>query len=300
MTLEIKNLSFSYKKGEPVLDKLNMNIPHGAIYGYLGNNGAGKTTTINLILGLLPVNRQTVFYNGNDILNIRDKYAKEIGIVFQPISVYAHLTPIEHLQYVNLFYNVPKCNIEKVLQDVGLYEYRKKKIKSFSAGMKQKFAIAMSLLHEPKFLIMDEPINGLDPNAIIEFRDLIKKINDKGVTILMSSHILAEVEKCCTHIGIINKGQLVLQDSISNIKAQLGRKLIIKTSDIIKTQQVILELGGYCINIENGELNCLFDNNINCSNIVRKLGDELIDIHDISIQRQNLESLYLSITKDGK
>ena len=229
-----------------------------------------------------------------------DKYTKELGIVFQPLSVYAHLTPIEHLQYLNLFYNAPKCNIEKVLQDVGLYDYRHKKIKSFSAGMKQKFAIAMSLLHEPKFLVMDEPINGLDPNAIIEFRYLIKEINNKGVTILMSSHILAEVEKCCTHIGIINKGQLILQDSISNINTQLGKRLLIKTSDIIRTKRVILELGGCCINIENGELNCLFANNINYNNIISKLGDELVDIHDISLQHQNLESLYINITKNSK
>lgn len=295
--LSIKALTFSYGKGD-ILSNLNLDIPQGSIYGYLGKNGAGKTTTINLILKLLPGKAGSIFYKGEDIHNLNENYFRNIGALIQPAPMYKHLTCYEQLNYLCCFYELPKTNIDRVLKDVDLFDHRHNKVKFLSAGMKQRLSIAMALLHNPNLLLFDEPVNGLDPNGMQEFRSLIKTLNEAGKTILISSHILGELEKMCTHIGILNNGTIIFEDSLPNLLNSLTAKIIIRTSDTEQTKTILQKNGiPILVSQENSELVCEIAHDSDYAKITKVICGNNIDIYDISRKEANLESFYLNLTK---
>lgn len=291
-----KGLTFSYGK-DKILDDINLAIPKGSIYGYLGKNGAGKTTTINLMLKLLPNKYDTIFYNGKDICTLNEKYFNNIGTLIQPISLYYHMTCYEQLKYLNYYYNIDNVDIDKILKDVDLYGQRNKKIKALSTGMKQRLSIAMALLHNPDLLVLDEPTNGLDPNGIHEFRELIKDLNRAGKTIFISSHILGEIEKMCSHIGIIDGGKLLFQDSLSNIKSRLNIQIKIRTSDMNLSKDVLQNIGVQNLSMIENELICDITSDSDYAKITSAICEKNIDIYDISRKEVNLESFYLNLIK---
>ncbi|RYF94725.1 MAG: ATP-binding cassette domain-containing protein, partial [Chitinophagaceae bacterium] len=199
--IETNNLDFSFGAGQKILQDLSLAVPQGSIYGFLGPNGAGKTTTIRLLLGLLKVQSGTIRLFGKDFGKNRLEVLRRIGSLIEQPSLYMHLTGKENLEVFRLSYQCNKKRIGEVLELVGLQKAAHKKAKAYSLGMKQRLAIAISLLHEPELLILDEPTNGLDPTGIIETRELIRKLNkESGKTIIVSSHMLAEVEKMATHV----------------------------------------------------------------------------------------------------
>ncbi|MEG0890912.1 MAG: ABC transporter ATP-binding protein [Bacteroidales bacterium] len=293
--LEIKALTFSYGEGN-ILDGINLSVPKGAIYGYLGKNGAGKTTTINLILKLLPNKPGSIFYNNEDICTINESYFYHIGVLIQPLAMYNHLTCYEQLKYLNFFCDVSRANIEQVLKDVDMFDHRNKKIKILSAGMKQRLSIAMALLHNPDLLILDEPINGLDPNGINEFRALMKDLNKAGKTIFISSHILGEMQKMCSHIGIIDRGKLLFQDSISKI-VKSTTQIKIRTSDTSLSKDLLQQTGTQNIDIIDNDITCDIAGDAEYAKIINTLCARNIDIYDISKKEVDLESFYLNLIK---
>ncbi len=201
---------------------LCLQIPEGCVYGFLGPNGAGKSTTIKLLLGLLkPTNGEIYFFGQKMNEKNRLSLLHHTGSLIESPSFYGHLTGLENLQIVAKLKKVPASEITKVLHTVRLYEQRDKKVKHYSLGMKQRLGIAMALLGNPRVLILDEPTNGLDPAGIQEIRELIKNLPvTHQMTVIVSSHLLSEVEQMADMVGIINHGELVFQGSMVSLEAQ--------------------------------------------------------------------------------
>ncbi len=216
--LETTNLSHHWNARTPVLKDINLRVPKDSIYGFLGPNGAGKTTTLKLILGLLQKQQGEILVFGQNWEAHRIEILHRIGSLIECPSLYAQLTAGENLRVLQRVYRCPKSRIDQVLALTGLTDTGSKKAGKFSFGMKQRLAIAIALLNDPTLLILDEPTNGLDPEGIIEMRELLKTLNKRGVTILLSSHLLGEMEKLITHTGIIHKGQLLFQGTLVELR----------------------------------------------------------------------------------
>jgi ABC-2 type transport system ATP-binding protein len=240
--IETQHLHFSFQAGQKILDDLNLQVPTGSIYGFLGPNGAGKTTTLRLLLGLLKKQEGDLTLFGRNFQRNRLDILRRIGSLIEQPSLYLHLTGKENLEIFRLTYQCDKNRINEVLELVRLQQAANKKVKNYSLGMKQRLAIAIALLHDPEVLILDEPTNGLDPNGIIETRELIKQLNREfGKTILVSSHLLSEVEKMATHVGIIHHGKLLFQGSLQQLQQLQSQQSVIEieVNDTTKAQQVI-------------------------------------------------------------
>ena len=220
LAIETKQLSYSFHRNRKVVNELSLQVPQKSIYGFLGPNGAGKTTTIRLLTGMLLSNADNIYINGQLLQKNIPEIFRSIGTLIETPSLYLHLTAKENLRIITTMRGLASKRISEVLDIVGLGNVGDKRIKEFSLGMKQRLGIAMALLPDPDLLILDEPANGLDPSGIIHVRELLKQLNAEfGKTIFVSSHLLSEVEKTCTHIGIIHKGILRYQGSLQDMKA---------------------------------------------------------------------------------
>jgi ABC-type multidrug transport system ATPase subunit len=299
-TIQTTNLSYCFSKNEMILDKINLEVPEGSIYGFLGPNGAGKTTTLKLILGLLKNQEGTVSIFNKNFEQNRIEILKKIGSLIEAPSIYAHLTAKENLLIWQKLYQCSKSRIDEVLTIVGLEKTGKKKAGQFSLGMKQRLSIAIALLHEPTLLILDEPTNGLDPNGILEIRELLIKLNqEQKITIVISSHILAEIEKMVTHLSIINKGKILFQGTLDDLhkKQNENAQYLIETNDNKKAREIL----------DKTDYKTLDKNeNILVENIdkdaIAKLNTMFvlnnIEVYQLTPVRENLESIFMDLTKN--
>ena len=212
LILETKNLTKTFGKQKAV-DSISLKIKENSIYGLLGPNGAGKSTTLKMITGMIHKTSGEIFFEGHKWS--RDDLS-DIGALIEMPALYENLSARENLKVRTLLLGLPDSRIDEVLEIVSLKDTGKKKSGQFSLGMKQRLGIAIALLNNPKLLILDEPTNGLDPLGIQELRDLIRSFPEKGITVILSSHILAEVEQTADHIGIINNGKLQYQNIINH------------------------------------------------------------------------------------
>ncbi|WP_338658469.1 lantibiotic protection ABC transporter ATP-binding protein [Paraclostridium sordellii] len=208
--IQTKKLNKTYKKQE-VNKEISLLVPTNSIYGLLGPNGAGKSTLLKMLTGMINPTSGEIIYNEkswsrNDLL--------EIGALIEQPPIYENLSARENLKVRTLLYNLPESRIEEVLEIVQLTDTGNKKAGKFSMGMKQRLGIAIALLNNPKLLILDEPTNGLDPIGIGELRELIKSFPQKGISVILSSHILSEVEQIADYIGIIASGKLWYQEKV--------------------------------------------------------------------------------------
>lgn len=251
--IETDHLVYSFQKGQKVLDDINLHVPQGSIYGFLGPNGAGKTTTLRLLLGLLRSENTGIRLFGYQIHRSRIEILRRIGSLIEQPSLYLHLTGQENLEVFRRSYDCPKSRVEQVLRITGLSDAAHKKAKTYSLGMKQRLSIAIALLHDPELLIMDEPTNGLDPSGIIEIRELIRDLNqNQGKTVLVSSHLLAEVEKVATHVGIIHQGKLLFQGTLSELQSLQHRHALleIEVDNLTRTEQILA--GRFSVFLKDG------------------------------------------------
>ena len=223
--LETSGLDHRFAGEAPVVNQVDLRVPTGSIYGFLGPNGAGKTTTLKLVLGLLTKQRGEIRIFGKPFSAHRPAILSKVGSLIDSPSFYAQLTAEENLRVLQRVYRCPEGRIGQVLQLTGLAGTGKKKAGRFSLGMKQRLGIAIALLNSPELLILDEPTNGLDPEGIIEMRVLFRQLQDQGVTILISSHLLGEMEKLITHTGIIHKGRLLFQGTLAELRADRSEDL---------------------------------------------------------------------------
>lgn len=216
--IQIQNLSFEFSKNKPVLKDINLSVPKGSIFGFLGANGAGKSTTMKMLIGSIPDEQHAIriFKERLDVLY--PEGFNKIGSLIDTAAFYDHLSGWDNLLVISRLRNLPISECERVLHLVGLWDSRNMKMKRYSLGMKQRLAIAITLLGKPDLLILDEPVNGLDPNGMLEIRELLIKLNkEEGVTIFISSHLLQEIEKMITHLAIISHGEIRFAGSIKDL-----------------------------------------------------------------------------------
>ena len=298
--LQIKNLQKEFKDTQ-VVNLSSLSVQQGEIYGFLGPNGAGKTTTMKMILSLISRTAGEIEVFGQPI-GTDKQYLNQIGSMIEEPSYYPNLTGYENLLVFQKILGFDKKNIQETLKIAGLDQPKNKKklVKDYSLGMKQRLALAFALVKKPRLLILDEPTNGLDPAGIHEIRELIIKLaKEQGITVFISTHILSEVEHIADRVGIINHGQLVYEGEIRKIQSN---KWLEVRGDFRGLREAISQvLFGYpCKMLEIQEdklkLTNLADQQI--SSLLRDLIVEKVPIYEVKQEQETLESIFLSLTKE--
>jgi lantibiotic transport system ATP-binding protein len=295
--LETERLSYRYPDGNLVLDDVALRVPRGSIYGFLGPNGAGKTTTLRLVLGLLKRQRGCIEVFGKAIDSHRVEILRDVGALIEMPSSYEHLSARENLVVLQKIHRCPLARVAQVIDVVGLTEYADKRVGRFSLGMKQRLGIAAALLHSPALLILDEPTNGLDPGGIIEMRGLLAALNrDHGTTIVVSSHLLAEVEKLASHLGILSRGKLVFQGRVDELRQSAARiaSIALATSDDTKSLALIAAQG-ICARLDAGEIVMPTMPAARIAHLNRRLVENGIDVYRLQPVDTDLESVFMKL-----
>lgn len=293
--LRTNSLCKKYKDYK-ALNGLSMNVPKGAIYGFVGKNGAGKTTLIRLICGLQePTSGEYTLYGvkntDKDILKVR----RRMGAVVETPSIYLDMTAEDNLKQQYRILGLPSYDgLQDILKLVRLENTGKKKAKNFSLGMRQRLGIAIALVGDPDFLILDEPVNGLDPQGIIEMRELILKLNhEQQITVLISSHILDELSRLATHYGFIEKGQLVKEISAKELETVCRKCIRLEVSNTQTLSRVLDEM-----NIEYTIISEKIADvyaKINVSKLTLALSKENCEVTSMQERDESLESYYISL-----
>lgn len=296
-SIETINLTHSFSSREQVLKDINLRVGTGSIFGFLGPNGAGKTTTLKLIVGLLKRQQGEILIFGKPFDRHRTEILRNIGSLIETPSLYGHLTATENLRVYQRVYQCPQKRINEVLELVGLATTGSKKASQFSLGMKQRLSIAMALLHQPSLLILDEPTNGLDPNGILEIRELLKTLASfDGITILISSHLLSEIEKLVTHVGIINKGSLLFQGTLADLhnKQETSARIVISTSDNHKAARILKDKGIESVTDDNRIAISMITNE-RIARLNEQFVQNRIDVYQIGHETNDLEKIFFDV-----
>lgn len=297
LCLETVDLCHHYAPDEAVLHNIALAVPQGSVYGFLGPNGAGKTTTLRLVLGLIRKQRGVITVFGRTLGTHRVDILRRVGSLIESPSLYEHLTAAENLALLQRIHRVPQQRISTVLERVGLAGTRHKRVGQFSLGMKQRLGIAAAMLHDPELLILDEPTNGLDPNGIIEIRDLLVALNrEQGTTILVSSHLLAEIERFVTHVGIVHRGRLLFQGTLAALRHERPpvAPVLLHTADAVRALRVLLESGIAAESTAHGiVMPAMPPPQIAAVN--RRLVEHGIDVHGIGADGGDLESIFMDL-----
>lgn len=289
--IETQNLTFAYN-GTSVVNQVSLTVPTGQIYGFLGPNGAGKSTTIRLMLRLLQQKAGTVSIFGKDPDHHRHDVLGRIGALIEGPALYPNLSGRDNLEVTRLHRGVNKSRIDEVLDNVRLTADAKRPVRQYSMGMKQRLGLATALLSDPELLVLDEPVNGLDPEGIAEMRDtLIGLSRNHGKTIFLSSHLLAEVERTADWIGIIKKGELVVQAPLMELKAASDRQLRLHTSQDLKASELLTAMG-FAAQVTQDGLVATAGSDADAAHVARILVESDIDLYTMQRITNSLETLY--------
>lgn len=291
--IEVRNLTKRYKK-QLALDDVSLTIQAGDIYGLIGRNGAGKTTLLKAILQMITLTNGSVQLFGETIDRHHVKQLSRVGSMIETPAAYENLTAEQNLTYFCKLEGIVEPNaVTDALKFVSLVDTGKKKFKHFSLGMKQKLGLAMALLKKPDLLILDEPINGLDPVAIAEFRELLLKLNrENSTTILISSHILDELYHVATRFGFINEGKLVKEITKAAFEEQSSEFIKIVTPMVTQLTQVLNAAGIQNFKVVNDEQVNVYDTDLNVSDLNMALMNQGIVINGIQKEGENLETFF--------
>ena len=294
MIVATDNLSKEYD-GVYRVQELDIRIKEGDIYGFLGPNGAGKSTTMKMLLGLVKPTSGTIEIMGKPFneKNRRDILAS-VGSLIESPSYYGHLTGRENMEIIRRLLDLPKKNIEEAVHIVRMENQMEKKVKNYSLGMKQRLGIAMALARFPKLLILDEPTNGLDPAGIEEMRELIKMLPKQyGMTVMIYSHILSEIDQMATVVGIINQGCLIFQERMSVLDMQREPQIILRTSDNNHAFQ-LLKKANPQRTTDGLQIGALTDEQTGA--VVQCLCSNGISVYRVEEHRESLEDIFLNLT----
>lgn len=292
--LEITNLSKRFGRIQAV-DKLNLTVTNGQVFGILGPNGSGKTTTLGMILEVVaPTDGSFKWFENKKAVEAR----KKIGSILETPSFYPYLTAVQNLRVAAHIKQCSNDRIEPVLKQVSLFDRKDDKFKTYSLGMKQRLSIASALLSDPPVLILDEPTNGLDPQGIAEVRDLIKDIAAQGKTIIMASHLLDEVQKVCTHFCVLRKGVKIHQGSVEDTLGEINR-VEVASKDLEKLENELKKFDGLESVQKNGNsLLLILKPNITSAEINDFCFKQGIVLKKLVTQTNSLEKEFLKILKE--
>lgn len=284
--IEIKNLTKSYGKARGIID-LSFNVEEGEIFGFIGPNGAGKSTTIRTLLALIYPNSGSATIFGKDCIKFAPEIAKEVGYLPSEVFYYDKMKVIDLLNYSASFYKKDCSKRIKELAEIMDLDL-KKRIEDLSFGNKKKVGIVQCLLHEPKLIILDEPTSGLDPLMQQKFFDLILEENKKGATVLLSSHILSEVQRLCNRVAIVKEGRIIKLETISNLTENNYKKFKIEVKSEVDKDYFKVK-GVNKLEIEDNIVSFLFKGNINL--IIQKLAN--LEISNVWVEEPSLEEIFM-------
>lgn len=289
--LELHALSKNYGRIKAV-DQLSLEVEKGTVFGILGPNGSGKTTTLGMLLGVTRPSAGSFSWFGGEQA---EKAKKRIGSLLETPNFYPYMTARQNLKLAAKIKECKNPNIEEVLEQVKLLDRGNDKFKTYSLGMKQRLAIASALLGDPDILLLDEPTNGLDPRGIAEVRQLILEIADRGTTVIMASHILAEVEKVCSHVAVLKKGVLKYSGLASELSGHLG-KLVVAAADLEQLQNTLQEHPSIKQIERDGKvLVVLLQEKIDPASINRWLAEKNIHLNHLEQRQGSLEEGFLKL-----
>lgn len=296
--IETRNLTKQYGVQKSVSD-LNIHVKRGRIYGLLGRNGAGKTTTMKMLLGLIKPTSGTVKIFGKSMIGNEKKILPRIGCLIESPGFYPNLTGTENLKIFARLRGIPAKNaIKSALEVVGLPYNDKKLFSQYSLGMKQRLAIALAIMHDPELLILDEPINGLDPIGIAEVRDFIRELCDvRGKTILISSHILSEISLLADDIGIIDHGVLLEEESIAELEQKNSKYIHFVVSDAAQASRIIeKDFNTRNFAVENNHSLRIYDTDLSVSAINRSFIENGLEVSEAHTCEDSLEDYFKHVT----
>ena len=289
--------------GKMVIDHVDMHIPEASIYGFVGENGSGKTTIMRLLTGLAEPTAGSFTLFGVDnkdkkIYEVR----QQVSAIVEATSLIPSMTARDNMVYQELYLGIKQSEAERaeLLAKVHLDNVGEKKVKNFSLGMKQRLGIALALMNHPKLMLLDEPMNGLDPEGIAELRELLIELNQKeGITVLISSHILSELEKIASCYGFISHGKLLEEITAEGLQAKCRKSVNVKVSDVNKTEAILnkLNIKDYKA-FPSGDVKIY--ENIAINDFVVALSNEGITVLGINSQEESVEEYYLNLIKEGK
>ncbi|SER79476.1 ABC transporter ATP-binding protein [Psychrobacillus sp. OK032] len=294
--VELKNLSKTIGK-KKIIDQLNLSLYPGQITGFLGPNGAGKTTTIRMMAGLMKPTSGEVIIDGLSLRSNFEEGISKMGAIVENPELYKFMSGYKNLvHFARMHKNVTKKRIDEVISQVGMEKRIHEKVSTYSLGMRQRLGLAQALLNNPKFLILDEPTNGLDPAGIREFRRYLRKIAEEdGVSVLVSSHLLSEIELMCDRIAVIQNGKLVAIREVNSIEQS---QYYIEVQPVEKARSILTDKGVIIENYDNGLLINVEQSVIPA--IVEQLVQQNIAIYAVSHHRKTLEEQFLEMTGGGQ
>jgi ABC-2 type transport system ATP-binding protein len=295
--LTVQNLTKKFGYLTAVKD-LSFTIEKGNVYGILGPNGSGKSTTLGIVLNVVnKTSGEFSWFNGNTSTH---EALKKVGAIIERPNFYPYMTALQNLKLVCKIKDVSEDKIEEKLELVGLLDRKNSKFKTYSLGMKQRLAIASALLNDPEILILDEPTNGLDPQGIHQIREIIKTIAAKGTTILLASHLLDEVEKVCTHVVILRKGEKLYSGRVDSLKASFGF-FELKTSNMEALQSFLKTNNHFGeLKLENGLLTAFLTTELDAQTLNKLLFENGIIVSHLVKRKESLEEQFLELTKNAK
>jgi len=282
------------------VDDVSLSVPRRSVYGFLGRNGAGKTTTLKLLLGLLRADAGRAVIDGIDVARDRLSAARRVGALLEAHGFYLHLCGRRHLDLARRLLGLPASEIDRVLEAAGLREHAARRVSDYSLGMRQRLGLARAMLGAPPLLVLDEPTNGLDPEGIAEMRRFLRELPERsGATVLLSSHLLGEIEQIATHVGILSQGRLVLQGELSALTAGLATEVRLAT-DQDGRAAMLADAHGFRVRPDaQGLLVSLaagIDARAASAALNRALVSAGLDVHLLAPRRTSLEVLYRSAT----
>ena len=296
--LELKNVSKSFGKRK-IIDNLNLEVEEGEIYGFLGPNGSGKTTTIKMILRLINSDSGEIKVNGYDTKKQFEKAMECIGAIVENPDLYKYMSGIDNLRLHARIRNIDEKRIKEVLELVELKGREKDKVGKYSLGMKQRLGLALTLLHRPKVLILDEPTNGLDPAGIKKLRDILKEISHKeGVAVFVSSHILSEMQLMCDRVAVLDNGKIVKVEKISDTNEEKEEVVEIKVRNIEKAVKILKEEFNLDVKIENNKINITVRTE-KLPEVIKKLAIADTEIQLVIPKEHTLEDIFFDATERG-
>ncbi|QII04670.1 ATP-binding cassette domain-containing protein [Rhodococcoides fascians A25f] len=282
-----------------VVDDVNLRIPEGCVYGFLGPNGSGKSTTMKMLLSLIRPTSGEVEILGRPMNHgTRRELLSHIGSLIESPPGYGHLTGAENLRIVQRSLGLHADQIERAVTTVGLQEHLDKKVKNYSLGMKQRLGIAMALAREPQLLILDEPTNGLDPAGIEEIRGLLRHLAEHGVTVMVSSHLLGEIDKTANMLGILSQGRLIFQGTRDELFAASTPDVLIDTIDPQCARSVLQQRIPFRIEEHTLRLSGIDDRGT--AQVVAELVDANAGVYGVRRDDQSLEDVFMNLTKGGR
>jgi ABC-2 type transport system ATP-binding protein len=284
------------------VDTVSMTVPERAVYGFLGRNGAGKTTTLKMLLGLLKPTAGSARICGIDVDRDRIGAAGKVGALLEAHGFYGNLTGRENLDLTRILLGLPATEIDRVLEVVDMTANGPRRVSDYSLGMRQRLGLARAMLGAPPVLVLDEPTNGLDPDGIADMRRFLNTLPERtGATVLLSSHLLGEIEQIATHVGIVHEGRLVLEGKLAALKAEVAPEIALRVDDPVRAGQV---LGVHDLSTaeEGGELSVRLrpgdDADRASAALNRALVEQGIEVFAIGPRARSLEGIYRSVS-DG-